>query len=175
MAAALAIAYILLTIACLSPRAILLKCWNKMSIMYFNSLWIIQRVACILYKTARAAAAATLKFWKRDASGWRRLALRAVACNTRPYSACLLQFRFSVSVSLGVSVLHTRYYSNLVETDNLTTRFSVSICCFVVVVAFCFLPLVVSAIKCNKLFSLCQMHICFNNNCNKNNWQQQQQ
>lgn len=132
-----------------------------MSIMYFNSLWIIQRVACILYKTARAAAA-TLKFSKRDAACWSRKgsvmrgsrrqihragrqSIRPVACNTRHstlHACCNFGFCFCYGFlfllrSLGLTHTHTHTYSILpailVETDNLTTRFSVSICCFVVV------------------------------------------
>lgn len=125
-----------------------------MSIMYFNSLWIIQRVACILYKTARAAAA-TLKFSKRDAACWSRKggfmrgsrrqihragrqSIRPVACNTRHstlHACCNFGFCFCYGFlfllrSLGLTHTHThthtRYYRQFWSKQTTWQRVSLS-------------------------------------------------
>lgn len=123
----LAIAYILLTIARLYrpipplPFSILLKFWNKMSIMYFNSLWIIQRVACILYKTARQR-------WKFSKTRWKVWWGRHW---DRWQGAALQQKTFCMPVAISVSVFvlfrsHTRHYLAIWSKQTTWQRVSLS-------------------------------------------------
>lgn len=167
-----------------------------MSIMYFNSLWIIQRVACILYKTARAAAA-TLKFSKRDVACWSRKgsfmrgsrrqmyragrqSIRPVACNTRHstlHACCNFGFCFCYGFlfllrSLGLT--HTHTHTHILDiTGNFGRNRQLDNAFLCLNLLFCgrrfasLSILLFRAIKCNKLFTLCQMHICYNNNNKK--------